>query len=65
MDAHAAADATNSSSGAGYTDKIKSVAAGTAGYGKQLASTAYEKVAAVAPNLGPQVVIEPECPIFR
>ena len=59
MDAHAAADATNSSSGAGYTDKIKSVAAGTAGYGKQLASTVYEKVAgvgtAVAPNLRPQV----------
>ncbi|CAN6287784.1 unnamed protein product [Urochloa humidicola] len=44
-DAPVATDATNGSSGAGYTDKIKSAAAGTAGYGKQLASTAYEKVA--------------------
>ncbi|CAL4942798.1 unnamed protein product [Urochloa decumbens] len=53
--AHATTDATNGSSVAGYTDKIKSVAAGTTGYGKQLASTAYEKVAGVAPNLRPQV----------
>ncbi|CAL4925796.1 unnamed protein product [Urochloa decumbens] len=54
-DAPVATDARNGSSGAGYTDKIKSAAAGTAGYGKQLASTAYEKVAGVAPNLRPQV----------
>nr|CAB3494248.1 unnamed protein product [Digitaria exilis] len=57
MDAPAAAtDATNATSGGvGYTDKIKSAAAGTTQYGKQLASTAYEKVAGVAPNLRPQV----------
>ncbi|RLN42440.1 low-temperature-induced 65 kDa protein [Panicum miliaceum] len=58
-DAPAATDATNGSSGPGYTDKIKSAAAGTTEYGKQLASTVYEKVAgvgtAVAPNLRPQV----------
>ncbi|RLN18495.1 low-temperature-induced 65 kDa protein [Panicum miliaceum] len=58
-DAPAATDATNGSSGTGYTDKIKSAAAGTTEYGKQLASTVYEKVAgvgtAVAPNLRPQV----------
>ncbi|PUZ38378.1 hypothetical protein GQ55_9G191500 [Panicum hallii var. hallii] len=57
--APAATDATNGSSGPGYTDKIKSAAAGTTEYGKQLASTVYEKVAgvgtAVAPNLRPQV----------
>ncbi|TVU01861.1 hypothetical protein EJB05_52675 [Eragrostis curvula] len=48
-----------SSSGPGYTDKIKSTAAGTTEYGKQLASTVYDKVAnvvpAVAPSLRPQV----------
>ncbi|GJM91165.1 hypothetical protein PR202_ga07513 [Eleusine coracana subsp. coracana] len=44
-----------SSSGPGYTDKIKATAAGTTEYGKQLASAAYEKVAAVAPSLRPQV----------
>ncbi|CAN6310540.1 unnamed protein product [Urochloa humidicola] len=54
-DATATTDARNGSSGAGYTDKIKSAAAGTTEYGKQLASTAYQKVAAVAPNLRPQV----------
>ncbi|RCV42216.1 hypothetical protein SETIT_9G198800v2 [Setaria italica] len=58
-DAHATTGATNGSSGAGYTDKVRSAAAGTTEYGKQLASTAYEKVAgvgaAVAPNLRPQV----------
>ena len=55
----AATDATTGSSGPGYTDKIKSAAAGTTEYGKQLASTVYEKVAGVgtafAPNLRPQV----------
>ncbi|XP_066338999.1 low-temperature-induced 65 kDa protein-like [Miscanthus floridulus] len=45
---------TDATRGAGYTDKIKSAAAGTTGYGKQLASTVYDKVAAVAPNLRPQ-----------
>ncbi|OEL24130.1 hypothetical protein BAE44_0014851 [Dichanthelium oligosanthes] len=54
-DAPASTDATNGSSGAGYTDKIKSAATGTTEYGKQLASTAYQKVAGVAPNLRPQV----------
>jgi hypothetical protein len=60
-DAPAAADTTTTdrSSGAGYTGKIKSTAAGTTEYGKQLASTVYEKVAgvsaAVAPSLRPQV----------
>jgi len=59
-DAPAATEATNGSTGgAGYTDKIKSAASGTTEYGKQLASTVYEKVAgvgtAVAPNLRPQV----------
>jgi hypothetical protein len=55
-DAPADVDTTTdrSSSGPGYTDKIKSTAAGTAEYGKQLASAAYEKVAAVAPSLRPQ-----------
>ncbi|CAD6213132.1 unnamed protein product [Miscanthus lutarioriparius] len=47
-DAPAATNATNTASGpAGYTDKIKSAAAGTTEYGKQLASTVYEKVAGV------------------
>ena len=50
-DAPAATDATNNSATgpgpAGYTDKIKSAAAGTAEYGKQLASTVYEKVTGV------------------
>ncbi|TVU32083.1 hypothetical protein EJB05_23801 [Eragrostis curvula] len=60
QDAPAATDATDrSSSGPGYTDKIKSTAAGTTEYGKQLASTVYDKVAnvvpAVAPSLRPQV----------
>ncbi|PWZ56391.1 hypothetical protein Zm00014a_009948 [Zea mays] len=54
----AAPEATDATRGAGYTDKIKSAAAGTTGYGRQLASTVYEKVAgvgtAVAPNLRPQ-----------
>jgi hypothetical protein len=54
-DGHATTDARNGSYGTGYTDKIRSVAAGTTEYGKQLASTAYEKVASVAPNLRPQV----------
>ncbi|CAN6304642.1 unnamed protein product [Urochloa humidicola] len=55
-EATATTDARNDgSSGAGYTDKIKSAAVGTTAYGKQLASTAYEKVAGVAPNLRPQV----------
>ncbi|CAD6213130.1 unnamed protein product [Miscanthus lutarioriparius] len=49
---------TDATRGARYTDKIKSAAAGTTGYGKQLASTVYDKVAgvgtAVAPNLRPQ-----------
>ncbi|XP_066338992.1 low-temperature-induced 65 kDa protein-like [Miscanthus floridulus] len=49
---------TDATRGAGYTDKVKSAAAGTTGYGKQLASTVYDKVAgvgtAVAPNLRPQ-----------
>jgi hypothetical protein len=45
---------TDRSSGPGYTDKIKSTAAGTTEYGKQLASAAYEKVAVVAPSLRPQ-----------
>ncbi|GJN19825.1 hypothetical protein PR202_gb07135 [Eleusine coracana subsp. coracana] len=57
-DAPAAVDMTtdrSSSSGPGYTDKIKATAAGTTEYGKQLASAAYEKVAAVAPSLRPQV----------
>ncbi|CAD6213129.1 unnamed protein product [Miscanthus lutarioriparius] len=49
---------TDATRGAGYTDKIKSAAAGTTGYGKQLASTVYDKVAgvgtAVSPNLRPQ-----------
>jgi hypothetical protein len=51
-------EATDATRGAGYTDKIKSAAAGTTGYGRQLASTVYDKVAgvgsAVAPNLRPQ-----------
>ncbi|GJM91170.1 hypothetical protein PR202_ga07519 [Eleusine coracana subsp. coracana] len=47
--------ADRSSSGPGYTDKIKATAAGTTEYGKQLASAAYEKVAGVAPSLRPQV----------
>lgn len=51
-------EATDATRGAGYTDKVKSAAAGTTGYGKQLASTVYDKVAgvgtAVAPNLRPQ-----------
>ncbi|WVZ59536.1 hypothetical protein U9M48_009661 [Paspalum notatum var. saurae] len=51
----ATADAARGESGAGYTDKIKSAAAGTTGYGKQLASTVYDKVAGVAPSLRPQV----------
>jgi hypothetical protein len=53
-----APEATDATRGAGYTDRIKSAAAGTTGYGKQLASTVYDKVAgvgtAVAPNLRPQ-----------
>ncbi|KAL6905176.1 hypothetical protein ACP4OV_002777 [Aristida adscensionis] len=54
----AATHATDGASGTGYTEKIKSVAAGTTEYGKQLASTVYGKVAgvgsAVAPKLRPQ-----------
>uniref|UniRef100_A0ACD5TIY4 Uncharacterized protein n=1 Tax=Avena sativa TaxID=4498 RepID=A0ACD5TIY4_AVESA len=45
---NAATDATTEGApGATYTDKIKSAAAGTTEYGKQLASTVYEKVAGV------------------
>ncbi|KAF0928845.1 hypothetical protein E2562_010703 [Oryza meyeriana var. granulata] len=38
----------NAASGATYTDKIKSAAAGTTEYGKKLATTVYEKVAGVS-----------------
>ncbi|CAM0956543.1 unnamed protein product [Alopecurus aequalis] len=38
---------TESAPGATYTDKIRSAAAGTTEYGKQLANTVYEKVAGV------------------
>lgn len=45
---NAATDATTEGApGATYTDKIKSAAAGTTEYGKQLASSVYEKVAGV------------------
>jgi hypothetical protein len=47
---NAATDATTDQSAPGattYTEKIKSAAAGTTEYGKQLASTVYEKVAGV------------------
>ncbi|KAJ1294916.1 hypothetical protein BS78_01G183000 [Paspalum vaginatum] len=51
----APAEATDAAKGAGYTDKVMSAAAGTTGYGKQMASTVYDKVAGVAPSLRPQV----------
>ncbi|KAL6641283.1 hypothetical protein ACP70R_019464 [Stipagrostis hirtigluma subsp. patula] len=58
-DASEATGATDGASGGGYTDKIKSAAAGTTEYGKQIATTVYETVAgvgsAVAPSLRPQV----------
>ncbi|XP_062204844.1 low-temperature-induced 65 kDa protein-like [Phragmites australis] len=58
-DASAATDATDRAPSPGYTDKLKSFSAGTTEYGKQLATTVYEKVAgvgtAVAPSLRPQV----------
>jgi hypothetical protein len=44
---------TDAARGAGYTDNIKSAAAGTTGYGKQLASTVYDKVAGVGTAVAP------------
>jgi hypothetical protein len=46
-------EATDATRGAGYTDNIKSAAAGTTGYGKQLASTVYDKVAGVGTAVAP------------
>ncbi|CAD6205514.1 unnamed protein product [Miscanthus lutarioriparius] len=62
-DAPAATDATNNSATgpgpAGYTDKIKSAAAGTTEYGKQLASTVYEKVTGVGTAVAGKVQTRP------